>query len=665
MIETVQHASNYARSLIEASLDPLVTINTKGKITDFNKATVDITGISKQELLGTDFFHYFTNSKKANQVYQEVFEKGSVNNFPLTLKHISGRLIEVLLNGSVYRDELRNVLGVVLVARDVTEQNRISNELNASKVIAESATELAELAKIKAEAATRIAEDCVIAKQQFLSNMSHEIRTPMNAIIGFTKFLQKTELSNKQSEYLKAIKVSGDSLIVLINDILDLAKVDAGKMQFEQIPFNMELSITELLQIFTPRIREKNLEFTFNFDDTIPNVLIGDSVRLNQIILNLISNAIKFTSAGSISLEAKVQYQNTHKVTILFNIKDTGIGIPSDKIEKIFENFQQATDGTSRIYGGTGLGLAIVKQMVQGLGGVCTVVSENHVGSTFSFALDFIKTNEKIETEIDIIPLVTSANNTRVLVVEDILLNQLLMKTLLDDFGFQCDIAGNGRIALEKMYDTEYDIILMDLQMPEMNGFETTHFIRKNLQLHLPIIALTADVTTTDIAKCKEVGMNDYLSKPVNDKLLYNKIISLVNKSSIVDNLEEDKLIELKKTKCIDLTYLLQKTKANPIIMIEMISLYLQQTPLLVELMQSSIKSNDWKGLQSSAHKIIPSFLIMGINSDFEKKAIRVKNYANEMQQNANIKDLVLEIELVCLQACVELEEELRKLKNN
>ncbi|MEI6264569.1 MAG: ATP-binding protein [Sphingobacteriia bacterium] len=664
MIESIQHAANYARSLIEASLDPLVTINTKGKITDFNNATVDITGIAKQDLVGTDFFHYFTNSKKANQVYQEVFDKGSVANFPLTLKHINGRLTEVLLNGSVYKDAEGNVLGVVLVARDVTEQNRISNELNASKVIAESATELAELARIKAEAATRIAEDSVIAKQQFLSNMSHEIRTPMNAIIGFTKFLQKTELSNKQSEYLKAIKVSGDALIVLINDILDLAKVDAGKMQFEQIPFNMKFSITELLQIFTPRIQEKNLAFTFNFDETIPQVLIGDSVRLNQIILNLISNAIKFTSSGSISLETIVQFQNAHKVTILFNIKDSGIGIPADKIEKIFDNFQQATDGTSRIYGGTGLGLAIVKQLVQGLGGVCTVVSENHIGSTFSFALDFIKTNQKIETEIDFIPLNTAAQNINVLVVEDILLNQLLMKTLLDDFGFQCDIAENGRIALEKMYDKVYDIILMDLQMPEMNGFETTHFIRKKLKLHLPIIALTADVTTTDLAKCKAVGMNDYLSKPVNDKLLYNKIISLVNKSTILDEVEDDKLSKINKTKCIDLTYLLQKTKANPVVMIEMISLYLQQTPLLVELMQSSLKSNDWEGLQSSAHKIIPSFLIMGINSDFEKKAIRIKNYANEMQQNTNIKDLVLEIELICLQACMELEEELRKLKN-
>ncbi len=664
MLESIEHASNYARSLIEASLDPLVTINTKGKITDFNKATIDITGISKQELLGTDFFHYFTNSKKANQVYQEVFEKGSVNNYPLTLKHFNGRLTEVLLNGSVYKDELGNVLGVVLVARDVTEQNRISNELNASKVIAESATELAELARIKAEAATRIAEDSVIAKQQFLSNMSHEIRTPMNAIIGFTKFLQKTELSNKQSEYLKAIKVSGDSLIVLINDILDLAKVEAGKMQFEQIPFNMKLSITELLQIFTPRIQEKNLEFTFHFDETIPAVLMGDSVRLNQILLNLISNAIKFTSSGSISLETKLRFQNSNKVTVLFIIKDTGIGIPADKIEKIFDNFQQATDGTSRIYGGTGLGLAIVKQLVQGLGGVCTVESENHHGSTFSFALDFIKTNQKIETEIDFIPLITAANNIKVLVVEDILLNQLLMKTLLDDFGFQCDIAGNGRIALEKMYDKVYDIILMDLQMPEMNGFETTHFIRKNLKLHLPIIALTADVTTTDLTKCKEVGMNDYLSKPVNDKLLYSKIISLVNKSTIHDELEENKVNIVNRTKCIDLTYLLQKTKANPVVMIEMISLFLQQTPLLVQLMQSSLKSNDWEGLQSSAHKIIPSFLIMGIDSDFEKKAIRVKNYANEMQHNANIKELVLEIELVCLQACVELEEELRKLKN-
>ena len=218
--------SQYARSLIEASLDPLITISTEGKITDMNEAMASITGMTRENLTGTDFFDYFTEPQKAREVYQEVFAKGFVADYPLTIK--DHKQTDVLFNGSVYKDEQGSVLGAVVVARDITEQKRNEKELIEAKVFAELATLIAEEAKGKAETATGIAEEAVKAKQQFLSNMSHEIRTPMNAIIGFTKVLLKTDLSAKQKEYLTAIKLSGDALIVLINDILDLAKVDAG-----------------------------------------------------------------------------------------------------------------------------------------------------------------------------------------------------------------------------------------------------------------------------------------------------------------------------------------------------------------------------------------------------------------------------------------------------
>ena len=227
--------ANYARSLIEASRDPLFTISPDGKITDMNEATVKVTDLSREKLIGTDFFEYFTEPNKAREGYQEVFAKGFVADYPLTI--LDGRLTDVLFNGSVYKDDSGNVLGAVVVARDITEQKRIEKELTEAKVFAELATLIAEEAKNKAENATGIAENAVKAKQQFLSNMSHEIRTPMNAIIGFTKVLLKTDLSAKQKEYLTAIKMSGDALIVLINDILDLAKVDAGKMTFEANAF--------------------------------------------------------------------------------------------------------------------------------------------------------------------------------------------------------------------------------------------------------------------------------------------------------------------------------------------------------------------------------------------------------------------------------------------
>ncbi|MEI7725401.1 MAG: PAS domain S-box protein, partial [Bacteroidota bacterium] len=348
--------ANYARSIIEASRDPLFTISPTGKITDMNNASVNITGVSRENLTGTDFFDYFTDPQKARKVYREVFAKGFVVDYPLTIK--DHKLTDVLLNGSVYKDEQGNVLGVVVVARDITEQKRVATELTEAMVFAELATAIAEEAKIKAESATHTAENAVKAKQQFLSNMSHEIRTPMNAIIGFTKVLLKTDLSAKQKEYLTAIKMSGDALIVLINDILDLAKVDAGKMVFEQTPFKMSLSISAMLHLFEAKIQEKNLELVIEYDPAIPVVLVGDPVRLHQIILNLVSNAVKFTTKGKITVNVHLLSEDKEKATIEFAVSDTGIGIPENKIVSIFDNFQQATSGTSRLYGGTGLGLA-------------------------------------------------------------------------------------------------------------------------------------------------------------------------------------------------------------------------------------------------------------------------------------------------------------------
>src|SRR6187200_1155624 len=555
-------ASQYSRSLIEASHDPLVTISPEGKITDMNEALTNITGLTREKLTGTNFFDYFTEPQEAREVYQEVFAKGFVTDYPLTV--IDHKLTDVLFNGSVYKDEQGKVLGAVVVARDITEQKRNEKELIEAKVFAELATLIAEEAKGKAETATGIAEDAVKAKQQFLSNMSHEIRTPMNAIIGFTKVLLKTDLSAKQKEYLTAIKLSGDALIVLINDILDLAKVDAGKMTFEQTPFKLEMSISAMLHMFETKIQEKNLELIKIYDKKIPEMLLGDPVRLHQIILNLVSNAVKFTTKGKITVSVNLIHEDEQKVTIEFAVTDTGIGIPANKIEKIFENFQQASSRTSRLYGGTGLGLSIVKQLIEPQGGSIRVKSIIDEGSAFSFILDFQKTNAEVEAEAEILALDPEIKNIKVLVVEDIALNQLLMKTLLDDFGFEQDIAANGKIAIEKLKSKSYDIILMDLQMPEMNGFETTEFIRKTMNSNIPIIALTADVTTVDLAKCKAVGMNDYIAKPVDERILYSKIIGLVRKSLQSIPQEQKENVESEETKCTDLAYLIRRTKSDP-----------------------------------------------------------------------------------------------------
>ncbi len=653
----------YSLSLIEASLDPLVTINTEGKITDMNEATVNITGMSRDILRGSDFFTYFTEPQKAREVYQEIFEKGSVANFPLTLRHKEGNLTDVLFNGSVYRDDKGNVQGAVIVARDITEQKRnetnllqslrdvsdyryaldessivdVSDEKGLIKYINNNyqkisqytidelegdnhglvnsgyhskefmhelwetissgkiwkneiknkakdgtfywvattivpflneekkpyqyvaisiditeqkriASELIE-AKVFAEVARGIAEDeqgkaenAMKAKQQFLSNMSHEIRTPLNGIIGFTKVVLKTNLTAKQKEYLTAIKMSGDALIVLINDILDLAKVDAGKMTFEQTPFKLAASISSMLHLFDTKVQEKNLRLVKEYDKNIPEVLVGDPIRLHQIILNLVSNAVKFTTKGYITVSVHLLHEDEENVSVEFAVTDTGIGIPEDKTEAIFENFQQASNDTSRVYGGTGLGLAIAKQLVESQGGSIKVKSVVDKGSIFSFVLRFQKTDADVELAPEILELYKDVKNVKVLVVEDMALNQLLMKTILDDYGFDRDIADNGLIAIEKIKAKDYDVILMDLQMPEMNGFEATDYIRNTLKSSIPIIALTADVTTVDLAKCKSVGMNDYIAKPVDERVLYSKIIGLVKKPKLV-SLDVEKTI--------------------------------------------------------------------------------------------------------------------------
>ena len=646
----------YSRSLIEASRDPLVTINTQGKIMDMNQALLKVIDKKREEVVDTDFCLYFTNKEKAEDVYKQVFEKGFVTNYSLTME--DGKLTEVLFNGSVYKDQSGKVIGAVVVARDITLQKALEKELTEAKVFAEHATSIAEKATI-------VANESVKSKQQFLSNMSHEIRTPMNAIIGFTKVVLKTDLTAKQKEYLTAIKMSGDALIVLINDILDLAKVDAGKMTFEKTPFKLKLSIKAMLHLFETKIQEKNLELITNYDPNIPEVLVGDPVRLHQIILNLVSNAVKFTNKGKITVSVFLVSENEQKVTIKFSVADTGIGIKDTKIEKVFENFQQATSGTSRIFGGTGLGLAIVKQLVEAQNGKIEIESEVNKGSTFSFSLDFKKTKADAVLEPEILQLNTDIKDIKILVAEDMELNQLLMKTLLDDFGFECEIAGNGKIAIEKLQTKTYDIILMDLQMPEMNGFEATQYIRETMKIDIPIIALTADVTTVDVAKCKEVGMNDYISKPVDERLLYSKLISVIKKPVLIIEEKRDGNAIIEKVKYVDMSYLIKLTKSNPELMSEMISVYLKQTPPLVRTMKQSFLDKDWQLLQATIHKILPSFTIMGISPEIAEVAKKIQYFAHKLELSEGLDQLIDQIEKACNQTFIELEIELTNLNKN
>jgi CheY-like chemotaxis protein len=320
------------------------------------------------------------------------------------------------------------------------------------------------------------------------------------------------------------------------------------------------------------------------------------------------------------------------------------------------------------LYGGTGLGLAIVKQLVEPQGGKVEVNSTVNVGTTFSFVLDFKKTNaipqQETETALE---LEEGIQHVRVLVVEDISLNQLLLKTLLDEFGFDMDIAENGKVAISLLEKNKYDIILMDLQMPEMNGFEATHYIRKHMNLQVPIIALTADVTTVDADKCKEVGMNDYISKPIDEQALYNKILKFLkiaaNRPLPVRS--QPTATASPQIRITDLSYLNRLTRNNAAQVNEMIEIYLVETPELVLAMKKAIVARDWERLQAAAHSIIPSFSMMGIDAVYTTLAKNLQEYAIALQKKApegdkplpELNDMFTKLASICSQACVELKK--------
>jgi signal transduction histidine kinase/CheY-like chemotaxis protein len=512
--------------------------------------------------------------------------------------------------------------------------------------------------------AKEIAERSVQVKEHFLANISHEIRTPMNAISGLTKVLLRHSPTDKQKEYLDAIKTSSDILLVIINDILDLSKVQSGKMIFEKTDFKISSLISSITDLLNSKAEEKQLKLITDYDENIPDVLIGDPVRLNQIILNLVSNALKFTEKGTIHLRVKCLKRTENTVVLNFIVKDTGIGIPQEIMPSIFESFTQASTEITRKYGGTGLGLNIVKELVERQGGSISVNSKVNEGSVFSVKMKFSisKNNSTKALKLEKPPVIKKVIDVKVLLVEDNIINQLLAQSVLNEYGFITDVADNGKLALEKIKKNYYDIILMDIQMPEMSGYDVTKHIRSRFKKPLcdiPIIAMTANAGKSDAEKCLRAGMNDYISKPFDEQALYEKILLLTG-SETKKGLQDIQQ-ELKINRYTNLTYLKNISGGNKKFISEIIELFMSQTPAAIKNMRKHLQNNDYQKIASEAHKIKPSFNFLGI-AELEEIAGRIEDSGRSGIDVDHISDSINTIEEVCKCAYTELIEELKIL---
>ncbi len=491
-------------------------------------------------------------------------------------------------------------------------------------------------------------------KENFLANMSHEIRTPMNAILGFSNLLSNVPMNEDGKEYVKAINTSGENLLNIVNDILDLSKIEAGMMRIESTIFNLPSLISSIEEMMKNKAKEKDIELAIMLEENLPTYIVGDTLRLTQILINLLGNAIKFTNKGSVTLLINPKAIEKNSVTICFKISDTGLGIQQKDLGHIFERFNQAENDITRKYGGTGLGLAIVKDLVNLQHGSITVESIPEKGTTFLVTIPYtIVENNKAIVENNAAPNAPNYfENKTILIVEDNELNQNLLKHLLQQKNFRFDIANNGQEAIEKLQVQKFDLVLMDMQMPIMDGYTATTQIRNSLKLNIPIIAMTAHAFAGEREKCIGFGMNDYVAKPIREKELFNIISTFLPNEKLKEKTGATASINKEGYKYIDLAYM--KEISNNDISYEKLvtNQFIETLPKQLLQLENAFNQKHITEFRQHAHNLKTTVSIMGLDKilfpylDFfenianvesisENKVIEFSNICNASKQDA------------------------------
>lgn len=584
---------SFYEAVVEDGSDIIFIVDFDGMILYHNSSVHETLGYRAKTLIGKNFFDFilpdtvdtlkskFKQSRK--RAYTEKVE------FQFLCKDRSYRFLEF---NAINLKHKEKVNGFILDCRDIMQRKR-------------DAEELVRLQK---------------AKEQFLANISHEIRTPINGIAGMANLLGQSPTAEESETYLNAIRHSAENLKVIINDLLDLAAIDSGKLRFEKIPFNLKDLLPSLIGTFTYQARDKRIALEYAIDERLNKILLGDPVRLNQILINLISNAVKFTHNGAIKVDCSIDRQQKNTCWIRIEVKDTGVGIPGEKLNTIFESFSQADASVTRKYGGSGLGLTIVKQLVELQNGKITVRSEEHVGSTFIVLIPYgigktrslgMPADDKKNKSLPD----SALQNLRVLLVEDNDINRLYAKSILKNWRCYTDTAENGLVAIEKIKNGEFDVVLMDVQMPVMDGYEATKAIRSMAPPlnKIPVVALTANATKADVEKCMAAGMNDYLPKPFTPDDLRRKLFEELKLMSSAQG--AGKKGSGARKSYFDFSYLRSVSGNNEEFIREMILTFSQSVPEILNGMRSSLDTKDWAKLSRLAHQIKPSFTLLGLDS--------------------------------------------------